>query len=688
VGWALGLVGLCGFVLAQPLFDLLRRFPGFFVAHRAVRGDLLVLALTLSFAVPLALGLPGLLLAPVSRRLARGTLAAAVGLVVALAAAQIAVAGGGSGRLVGVGLPLALGALGAMLWRAKPWARRGLVLLALAAPVFPALFLALPPIRGLLDEPPAQGDVAVPIAVRTPVVVLVLDELPLASLLDENEALDRGLFPHFAALARDGVWYRNATTVAESTPYAVPAILTGRYPPAEQLLPTLRDYPQNLFTLLGGSYNLHVVEAVTHLCPPQLCGGALPRPGAGRRRLGLLADVAAIYANLMTAPDIGWQPPALDDGWRDFWDLAPEGPPPAAGAVATAGPRWQQQGEIFDGFVAALDRFPPPTLHYLHILLPHAPWQTVPGGYSYQRRHNTGAVRDPERGDFVLVGTDFEIAQALQRHLLQVGYVDRLLGRLTDRLKELELYDQALIVVVADHGAAFRSGLSTRHTGEDLPTLADIANVPLIVKPPHATARGVDDRDVETIDILPTLLDALGVDPVGLALDGVPVGAAAPERQAKRLFPSWGVRSSRGAPIDFTVARLGLRRDAIRFKIEYLGQGSWQRVFAMGPHGDWVGRQETELARGDALDVTLDDEALFAAVDTSSTFLPLAIAGEVRGPGTGPRWLAVVVNGRIAAITRTVVASRRERFVATVSPAFFRDGRNTVTARPFTPAAS
>jgi len=53
------LLVLCGFAVAQPLFDLLSRYPEFFVARQSEPIDLILLALTLS------LGVPGLLVSVV-----------------------------------------------------------------------------------------------------------------------------------------------------------------------------------------------------------------------------------------------------------------------------------------------------------------------------------------------------------------------------------------------------------------------------------------------------------------------------------------------------------------------------------------------------------------------------------------------------------------------------------------------
>ena len=58
-----------------------------------------------------------------------------------------------------------------------------------------------------------------------------------------------------------------------------PPILTGRYPDGVGLLPTVEEHPDNLFTLLQGTYDLHVQESVTALCPGDLCGQGSLAPG-------------------------------------------------------------------------------------------------------------------------------------------------------------------------------------------------------------------------------------------------------------------------------------------------------------------------------------------------------------------------------------------------------------------------
>ena len=95
-----------------------------------------------------------------------------------------------------------------------------------------------------------------------PVVMLILDELPLVSLLGPDGRIDAARFPHFAELAAGSTWYRNATGVSGWTPYALPAMLTGRYP-ATGAAPHYSQHPDNLFTAFGGLYDIRAEESIT-----------------------------------------------------------------------------------------------------------------------------------------------------------------------------------------------------------------------------------------------------------------------------------------------------------------------------------------------------------------------------------------------------------------------------------------
>lgn len=107
----------------------------------------------------------------------------------------------------------------------------------------------------------------------------------------------------------------------------------------------------------------------------------------------------------------------------------------------------------------------------------------------------------------------------------EIAYADSRLGLLLEFLDELGVLDRTLVVMTADHGEG-----RGEHNEETHAVLAygSTLHVPLIFRPPPGTAPEgvvVEDR-VGTVDIVPTILDFLGIE----APDGI---------QGRSLVPLW-----------------------------------------------------------------------------------------------------------------------------------------------------
>ncbi|MGH3011238.1 MAG: sulfatase-like hydrolase/transferase, partial [Gaiellaceae bacterium] len=502
--WAgLHLAGLSALAVAQPLFDLLSRNVEFFAVRGSSRWDVVLFALGVVVLPPLLLlgfeALAGLLRGRTATVLHLAFLAALVGLL-----ALQAVRGLGVGAIA---LAAAIGAAAALVYaRARP--ARTLFSLVGAAPVIVLVpFLAFSPVSRLLESPPDPLLAEVP--AEAPVVMVVLDELPTVSLLRADGELDAVRYPSFARLAADATWFRNATTVHEWTTGALPPMLTGQRPHG---LPLFIDHPDNFFTLLGGAYDLNVHESQTHLCPPALCDP--DRDPLPERVSSLLSDLSVVYGHLVLPEDLADELPSISTAWRDFGDQGPqallqEGPSqPGRRPAAYTG----RDAEVQE-FIDSLGPSERPILSFLHVLLPHHPWEYLPDGKLYASDlgfqpglENEGWVGDPELA-----------IQAQQRHLLQVGYTDLALGRILDRLEETGLYESSLVIVVSDHGVSFRPNGERRRVEPG--NMEEIAFVPLFVKAPGQTRGEIVEGPARTLDIVPTVADLLDVE-VPWELDG------------------------------------------------------------------------------------------------------------------------------------------------------------------------
>ena len=469
--WLAGLhlLVLWSFAVAEPLFDLLGKNGEFFAARGSTRWDAIVFALVLLLVPPaVLLGLECAL----SRSLRWAVHAVFVAALVALFVLQ-AIRGSSAPGWLLVAFALALGAAAAELYLRVPAARLVLTVLAPAPLLFLALFLFNSDVSRLsLSTQAAQAAGEQP---HAPVVLIAFDELPLNSLLDAHGRIDPVRFPNFARLARGSTWFEHATTVGEGTTHAIPAILTGRFPKAGEF-PVYTDHRQNLFTLFGGAAALHVVDHETHLCPPSLCSGL--EGSLSHRTETLAEDTGVVYLHELLPDDLTGGIPSIANGWDDFLQDASKHNDP---------------GRIDPAFLRSLTPQASPALWYLHLLLPHSPWTYLPSGRRYDVRPAPGWGSDE-----VWTPNQAAVDQYWQRHLLQLGYADRVLGRLLDRLHRTGLYDRAVLVVTADHGVSFRAGQKRRPLSPA--NRQDIAYVPLFVKMPgqRAGQRGpptrADDR--------------------------------------------------------------------------------------------------------------------------------------------------------------------------------------------------
>ncbi|MEM7480142.1 MAG: sulfatase [Acidobacteriota bacterium] len=98
-----------------------------------------------------------------------------------------------------------------------------------------------------------------------------------------------------------------------------------------------------------------------------------------------------------------------------------------------------------------------------------------------------------------------DIAYALALYDAGIRYVDDWVGRIVDRLAALDLLESTLIVVISDHGEEFQEHGSVLH--ETL--YSTVTRVPLILSFAPWGPSKVVSQTVETVDLMPTLLEVV-----------------------------------------------------------------------------------------------------------------------------------------------------------------------------------
>ena len=672
---ALHLAVLWAFAVAQPLFDLLGDAPEFFVARGNTRWDIIVLALTVTFVPPLLLVLVEALVGLVSALLREALHLAFVGVLLGAFLLQLLDGTGAPAGLL-VALALAGGALGAFAYARTTAGPQLLTILSPATILFLVLFLAVAPVSKLVLPGAEAKTVDVNIPGRTPVVVIVFDELSGLALLGSDGRIDASRYPNFARLAGDATWYRNATTVSDFTDHALPALLTGDMTERSSA-PIASDHPTNLFTLLGGKYSFDVTEPVTDLCPHRLCPNEGDESGSrGQRWHDLVSDLSLVSLHLLLPDALSDDLPAVDRSFGNFRTEGGGDPAEAsrgaAGRALEAFASISERVRIFEAFQRRLARAPEGAhLTFLHLQMPHNPYHFLPSGQRYPDLLKTlpGLEPSPDLAGGVWARDPALARQALERYLLQIRYTDAMLGRILDRLEQNGSYDRSLVAVLADHGASFTPGEA--HRSATAGNLAEIASIPLLIKAPGQRLGRIDDANVHITDLLPTLAARLHVrlpfDTDGQVADRAGDGGTImlrPTRDAPDL----------SLPFDDFLRR----RDAlVRRNRAAFGAGA-VGLYQGGPAAQLIGRQVASLAASTGAGrFALDGAGLLADVHPRAGVVPALVSGRLSGVPAKTR-LAVAVDGRVAASAVTFADGDDERFAAILPAEAFRAGPASV----------
>lgn len=300
-----------------------------------------------------------------------------------------------------------------------------------------------------------------------------------------------------------------------------------------------------------------------------------------------------------------------------------------------------------------------PSFRFLHLVMPHGPLRYLPTGQRYPEADaEPGEVNPPGRGR-AWGPYPWLVRFGFQRHLLQSMLTDRALGLILDRMHETGTWEESFVIVLADHGLGFVPRATKRLVNTD--NIGHIAPVPLFVKLPGQTSGEVTDLPVETTDLAATIADVLDLS-VGPGGTGRSMfsGSISPNR----------TRFSGGIPVsphgrrayDLTELKYSMFRRA----------GDSIDPYSFAPRGSHhlLGAPVASAPDGEMrVAATLGP---YERAHPADVLFPALIEGRVLGwNGDGPARLAIAVNGRIAAVTRTNHWRGAHRFYAILDPADF-----------------
>lgn len=159
------------------------------------------------------------------------------------------------------------------------------------------------------------------------------------------------------------------------------------------------------------------------------------------------------------------------------------------------------------------------------------------------------AVHTPLQGKRDLVANYEQLKPpGLQRNpqfAAMVGNMDQSVGRVLDKLDQLKLTDNTLVIFTSDNGGLATSGMPTKLPATNNAPLREGKGylyeggirVPLLVRwPGHVKPGTTSDVPTSTIDLFATIAEVCGVTPAhqvdGVSLRGVLHGEAGPQRDA------------------------------------------------------------------------------------------------------------------------------------------------------------
>jgi arylsulfatase A-like enzyme len=257
---------------------------------------------------------------------------------------------------------------------------------------------------------------------------------------------------------------------------------------------------------------------------------------------------------------------------------------------------WRDASCVTRRGLESVARLREPFFLYLHYLDPHGPYDPP---QPFRKRFRVGRTTQPWalRGNpsplaRMLDGTGGEVAyRPPDVRFLQglydgeIAFFDSQLGALLEELRERRLLGRTIVVVVADHGESFLEHGTVKHCRS---VFDSEVKTPFLVRLPRQRAGARLAGAVQNVDLVPTLLDLLGLPLAGRGFEGRSLVA--------RL---------EGAPPtdELAFAAMGAQRSVAdgRYKlIADLGSGSW-RLFDLradpGELRDVAARAPEPLAR-------------------------------------------------------------------------------------------
>jgi arylsulfatase A-like enzyme len=166
-----------------------------------------------------------------------------------------------------------------------------------------------------------------------------------------------------------------------------------------------------------------------------------------------------------------------------------------------------------------------PFFLYVDTFDPHEPW-TPPAHYlaRYEPEGYTGEeVIYPRYDRWAAFMTESELAHCRNLYAGEVSLVDRWIGYLLERVEDLGILDDTVIMLTTDHGfylgehGYIGKGIIRDDQWQSLPLYPEVSRIPLLVRLPGGRGARRSRAFAQPVDFYPTILELLGVPVPGSA---------------------------------------------------------------------------------------------------------------------------------------------------------------------------
>jgi arylsulfatase len=287
---------------------------------------------------------------------------------------------------------------------------------------------------------------------RRPNIILVLVDALRADHMGIY-GYERNTTPVLDRFARENVLFTRAVSASNWTPVSIASMFTGLYATSHGMVPSTREKHTARLLSVRLSQKFDTLAEI------------LKRGGY---------QTAAVITNPWLKAEFGFA-----QGFDVYTYMSMT--PGFANTVTESATR----------ILAKLQKEKAPFFLYLHYMDPHKPYELI--------RPYSRLFQEPLRNS--RYSADFE--KRLSLYDGEIRFTDMKIGKFFKELRRRNLYKDAFIIVIADHGEQFRERGYNGH-GDRL--YAEETHIPLIMKSgdsPHAVR-----ETVSNIDIYPTIIDA------------------------------------------------------------------------------------------------------------------------------------------------------------------------------------